>query len=98
MRMPMNTWATFSDTLRVSRLVLIVVRGRVLEGAAVGAEQFLHPLVDRHVAGDLVLQPVVIQEHRLVADLVRRADLQQFRPFHHPQLGEFLAAEQLVDE
>ena len=96
--MPRNTWAVFSESLRTSRLVLVIVGGGVLERAAAGRQQLLHPFVDRHVAADLVLQPVVIEQRRLVADVVGRADLQQFRPLHHPQLGEFLAAQQLIDQ
>ena len=46
----------------------------------------------------MLLQPVVIEQHRLVADVVGRLDLQQFGPLQHPQFGELLAAEQFVDQ
>ena len=49
---------------------LVEVGRRVLERAAVGAEQLLHHLVERHVVRDLLGQPVGVQEHRLVADVV----------------------------
>jgi len=57
----------------------------------------LDHLVDGDVVGDPLLQPVVIEQHGLVADLLRGADLQQLGPLHHPHLDEFLAIEQLVD-
>ena len=47
---------------------------------------------------DLVLQPTVVEVDGLRADLVRAANLQQFRPIQHPQLRELLAAEQLIDQ
>jgi hypothetical protein len=77
---------------------LVEVRRRLVEGAARGAQQLADHLIQRHFAGDLVGQPVAVQEHRLVADLVARLDHQQFRPFHRPDLGEFLAFQQPVDQ
>ena len=79
-------------------LVLVVVGGWIFEGAAAGAKQLAHHLVHRDIVGDLVLQPVVVQQHRLVAHLVGRPDLQQLSPFHHPELDELFAAEELIDE
>ena len=81
-------------------LDLVVVGGGVLERAAVGAEQLLDDLVHRHVVGELVLEPVVVEQRGLVAELwfAVRADLQQLGPLHHPHLDELLAAEQLVDQ
>ena len=78
-------------------LVLIVIRGRVLERAALSRKQLLHHLVHRHILGDLVLEPVVIEQRRFVADLIGGADLQQLGPLHDPQLGELFAAQQFID-
>ena len=79
-------------------LDLVEVRGRVAERAAGGAEQLPDHLVQRHVRGDLVGQPVGVEKHRLVADLVARLDHQQFGPLHGPDLGELLALQQPVDQ
>ncbi len=54
-------------------LDLIVVRGRVLERAAAGREQSCTIWSSGTLLGDLLGQPVGIQEHRLVADLVGRS-------------------------
>ena len=51
----------FGDLQNIG-FVLIVVGGWVLECATIGTQQFLHPLVDGNVAGDLVLKPVVIKK------------------------------------
>ena len=42
----------------------------------------------------------MVQQRGLVADLVvlLRSNLEQFGPFHHPHLGEFLPVEQRLDE
>ena len=68
--MPMNTWATFSVIGRVLGRRLVEVGGRVLERAAAGPKQLLDHLVHRHVLGELLDEPVVVEEHRLVADLM----------------------------
>jgi len=81
-------------------LDLIVVGGRVGEGAALGGQQFADELVERGVGGDALAEPLVVVESGFVGHLLRTvvegADLHQLRPFHHPHLGELLAAEQLV--
>ena len=59
----------FGDLQRIG-LVLIVVGGGTFEGAAAGAKQLAHHLVHRYIVSDLVLQPVVVEQHRLVAHLV----------------------------
>ncbi len=56
MRMPMKTWAVFSDSFKASVRDLVVVGGRVLERAAVGSEQLLHDLIHRDIVGEAVLE------------------------------------------
>ena len=89
----------FRNLQRVA-LDLVIICRRRLEGAAGGGEQLLHNLVERHVVGDAILQPVVIQQRGLVTDLIvlLGANLQQFGPFHHPHFGELLPVEQRRDE
>ena len=85
------------DLQRV-RLILIVVRLRNLERSPIRAEQVLHHLVDRNVVPHLLVEPRVVQQHRLVADDVVRPDHQPLGPFAHPDLGEFLPLQQLVNQ
>ena len=77
---------------------LVEVGRGVLERPAVGPEELLDHLVHRRVLGELLDQPVVVEEHRLVADRVRRLDLEDLGPLVDPELGELLAPEQLVDQ
>ncbi len=63
---------------------LIVVRRGVVKRPAAGTQQLLHHLVHRHIVGDLLLQPVVVTQHRLVGDLLRGPDLQAVRPISSP--------------
>ena len=80
-------------------LVLEVVCLRLGEGAPLGREQFAHQRVDGCVGLDPLLQPVGVQEHRLVTDRVGDgADHHQLRPLHHPQIDELLPGQELVDE
>ena len=78
--------------------VLVVVGGRIAERASLAREKFAKELVDWHISLDPLLQPVVVEQHRLVGDLGRGADHQQFRPLHHPHLDEFLPLEQAIHE
>ena len=81
MRMPMKTWATFSLSRRRSVVGLVEVRRRAGEGAALGAEEFLGQFVHGRVLLELLDQPVVVEEHALLTDLVRDgANLEQFGP------------------
>ena len=78
--------------------VLVVVGGRIAERASLARDKFAKELVDWHISLDPLLQPVVVEQHRLVSDLGRGADHQQFRPLHHPHLDEFLPLEQAIHE
>ena len=71
-------------------LHLVVVGRRNLERAAGTAEQLLHHLVKRDVAGDLVGQPARIQKRTLGADLVGGLNHQQLGPLHGPDFRKLL--------
>ena len=81
-------------------LDLVEVRGGRGECAAAGSENLADDLVQRHVAGDLLREPVRIEINRLVAhvDRAARADHEQFGPFHGPDFGKRLALQQAIDE
>ncbi len=51
--------------------ILVIVRLRHLERSAIGSQKVLHHFVHRDILADLVGEPVVVQEHGLVADHVR---------------------------
>ena len=53
-----------------------IIRGRTCERAAAGREQLAHHFVDRHVAADLLFQPVEIQKCRFAIELVGGANFQ----------------------
>ena len=81
------------------RLDLVIGRGRVVESAARSRQQALHDVVQRRVGQHLVPQPLEVEQRALRIDhVVARADFEQLGPFHHPQVGEFLAAEQPVHQ
>ena len=92
-----NLGDVFGDFQRI-RFVLVVVRRGARERPSLGREEIPHQLVDGDVPLDLLLEPVVVEEHRLVADLLRGADHEQLRPLHHPHLDELLPLEERVDE
>ena len=98
----MKTWATFSVSLRTSCSIWKKLVGGLAKVPPFAASSSRDDFVERHVVGDALAQPVVVDERGLVGDLLRAvvdgADLQQLRPFHHPDLGELLAAEQLVHQ
>ena len=79
-----------------------VVRGRVFEGAASGRQQVKYDLVKGFVIRDLIAEPFVPEQGRLIANLVRivssGANLKQFGPLHDPHFGEFLPFKKLADE
>ena len=88
----------FGGLLHVGLHLIIAGRG-ILQIAAGGGEQFLHDFVDRHVVQHFFLQPIVIFQRRFIAELiVARTDLQQLRKFHDPELREFLAPKQIVNQ
>ena len=81
------------------RLDLVVGGGRIAEGAARGREQALHDAVQRRVGQHLVPQPFEVEQRALGIDhVLARADFEQLGPLHHPQVGEFLAAQQPVHQ
>ena len=80
------------------RFGLVIARRRVLEGAAAGRNDFLDDLVDRRSRTDTVAQPMVIEPNPLGAHAVIRADLQDFRPFHDPDVAEIVSFQELVDQ
>ena len=80
-------------------LGLVIVGRRIFKVAAGGGKDVARDLVQRDVVRELVLQPVVVNERLLVADLVVvRAHAQQLGPFHHPEIGELMPREQRIDE
>ena len=81
----------------VSFILVVVGRG-VLKSTTTRTEKFANHLIGRHIARDTFLQPVVVSQHRLVTDLVRRADLKQFRPFHDPDFDELFSIQQFINK
>ena len=79
-------------------LVLVVIRGGARERPPLGREEIAHHLVDRDIPLDLLLEPVVVEEHRLVADLLRRPDHEQLRPLHDPHLDKLFPLKERIDE
>ena len=90
--------------LQFVELGLVVVDGRIGDGATAGGEQVDDDAVDGHVGADAVGQPVVVEqrvlvERRGVVALVDAgADLQELGPLHDPELGELLALEEGLDQ
>ena len=78
---------------------LVVVRRGIIEVRAGGGDELARHLVDGHIFFELLADPGVVGEDRLVARrhvVVRAADLEEFAPFHRPDVHEFLFREEHV--
>ena len=74
-----------------------IVHRRILVAAAFRSEQRADELVVGRIVRDLLANPVAIQPHGFLAEVLAVA-LEQVRPFVRPELDVIIAAEQFIDE
>jgi hypothetical protein len=81
-------------------LHLIIVAGWIAERPAAGRDQLRDNLVDGHIRGELLAEPIEIKQRGLVAHLLITiaSNLEQLGELHHPHLDKLLPSQQLIDQ